>query len=193
MPTTVTINGNAYDTYVTTEQVDEYAGGSFSPNAAAWDALVADDKSRVVVSVTRWIDSECWQGEKADPDQPLAWPRTVGAIADVEQAAIMLSLLVAANPELPDQMTGAVVETADGGTKRLKAGSVEIEYFRNLNFVVFGSGAIKPFPRNVMALLGRWLCDSSVASWGDAGSSSFGTCAPSVVGVKNKFGFTEGL
>jgi hypothetical protein len=45
MPTTVTINGNTYDAYVSVAEVDGYANGSLT--ADAWQALVADDKARV--------------------------------------------------------------------------------------------------------------------------------------------------
>lgn len=190
MTTTVTINGEDYDVYASVEEVDRYANGSLT--ADAWQALTDDDKARVLVSVTRWIDSQCWQGEKIDPAQPLAWPRTVGALPVIEQAAIMLSILLAANPELMDQMTGATV-SADGGTKRLKAGSVEIEYFRALNFTVYGSsGRLDPFPRNIMILIGQWLCANQGGSvWGFAGSTAYGTCEPSVTGRRNRFGFVE--
>lgn len=185
MSTTVTIGTDPYDVYVSPAQVDTYANGMLT--ASAWDALVPDDKSRVVVSVTRWIDSQCWKGDKVDPSQPLAWPRTVGDIAVIEQAAVMLSVLLAANPELMDQMTGATV-AADGGTKRLKAGSVEIEYFRKLNFGIYATGALEPFPRNVMVLLSEFLCASG-AAWGLSGSVAFGTGEPSRVGTWDRYGF----
>jgi hypothetical protein len=190
MPTTVTIGPDTYDVYVTPAQVDTYANGSLT--ASAWEDLTADDKSRVVVSVTRWIDSQCWQGEKLDPLQPLAWPRTVGDIATIEQAAIMLSVLLAANPSLMDEMTGATV-AADGGTKRLKAGSVEIEYFRKLNFGFYSTGSLQPFPRNVMGLLSAYLCGNGNSAWGLSGSSAFGTCEPSRVGTWDRYGFWRPL
>ena len=156
MPTTVEINGNTYDVYVSVADVDTYAAGSLT--ADAWQAMVADDKARVLVTVTRWIDSQCWQGEKVDPLQPLAWPRTIGDIATIELAATQLAVLLAANPELADQSMGLVTAATDGGTKRLKAGSVEIEYFRKLNFSIYGNGAVSPFPAGIMGLIGSWLC-----------------------------------
>lgn len=190
MPTTVDINGNTYDVYVSVAEVDEYANGSLT--ADAWQAMVADDKARVLVSVTRWIDSQCWQGEKVDPAQPLAWPRTIGDIATIELAATQLAILLAANPELADQSMGLVTVAADGGTKRLKAGSVEIEYFRKLQFTIYSSGAVSPFPAGIMRLIGAWLCANSGGSaWGASGSVAFGTCEPSVTGKRNRFGFVE--
>lgn len=189
MTTTVTINGNTYDVYVSVAQVDEYANGSLT--ADAWQALVADDKARVLVSVTRWIDSQCWKGEKVDSLQPLAWPRTIGDIATIELAATRLSVLLAANPELADQSMGLITASSDGGIKRLKAGSVELEYFRALNFTVYGSGRVSPFPDGIMSIVGKWLCDSTGSVWGLSGSASYGTCEPSVVGKRNRFGFVE--
>lgn len=186
MPTTVTIGGTTYNTYVSVAQVDAYANGSLT--ADAWEALVADDKARVIVTVTRWIDGECWQGDKLDDAQPLAFPRTVGDIATIEQAAILLSIITAANPDLPDNMTGNVVAATDGGTKSLAAGSVRIEYFKNLNFSVYGN-RFAPFPRNVMGMLAQWLCGND-GSGGDGGASAYGTCRPAIVGVRG-FGYVE--
>lgn len=190
MTATVTINGTDYDVYVSVDRVDEYANGSLT--ADAWQALVADDKARVLVSVTRWIDSQCWQGDKVDPLQPLAWPRTLGNIATIEIAVTQLSILVAANPDLANQSMGLVAGAADGGTKRLKAGSVEIEYFRKFDFIVFGGGRVSPFPAGIMSLIGDWLCANVGGSaWGSAGSKAYGTCEPSVTGRRNRFGFVE--
>lgn len=189
MSETISINGKDYDAYVTVEAVDDYANGSM--NASAWQALTEDDKGRAVVTSTRWIDSQCWQGAKVDDAQPLQFPRVIGedtVLAPVEQACILLSILVAANPELADQMTGNVAPST-GETKRLKAGSVEIEYFRNLNFIIYGNGSVSPFPQSVMALIGKYLCAATGgANWGNAGASSFGTCAPAHVGRKNPYG-----
>lgn len=183
--TTVTISGNVYPVYVAPSDVDIYAGGSMT--ASAWEALVPDDKARAVVTVTRWIDSECWQGDKVDPAQPLAWPRTIGDyLSVIVQAAISLSILVAANPDLPDQLTGHTVPATDGGTRILKAGTVTIEYFRNLNFLI-GSG-VSPFPRNVMNMIAQWLCGSTGLGT-NSGSDSFDTCNDTYVGDRERFDF----
>jgi hypothetical protein len=187
----VTINGKTYETYATVEQVDDYANGSL--NVADWDALLEDDKGRAVVTATRWIDSQCWIGDKVDPDQPLKWPRVIAGVTipvapQIEMATILLSILIASNPELPDQMIGNVAGSADGGTKRLKAGSVEIEYFRNLSFTVFGNGSVAPFPSYIMSVLGDWLCARG-GSAGNAGATSFGTCMDATVGRRGRFGF----
>lgn len=192
----ITISGNTYDTYVTVAEVDEHANGSL--NAAAWEALIADDKGRAIVTATRWIDSQCWQGAKVDPDQPLEWPRVINEeTIDVDpliaRATTLLAILTAANPELPDQMTGNVETSADGGTKRLKAGSVEIEYFRNLSFIVYGNGSVSPFPRSVMNLLGAYLCSAIGTGAGNAGSYAFGTCAEPVVGTRGRWGVNRGF
>lgn len=189
MPSTVTIGSDTYDIYSSVATVDTYANGSLT--ASAWESLVEDDKARVLIMVTRWIDAQCWQGEKVDPAQPLAWPRTIGSIETIEYAATILAVMVAADTTLPDTMTGATV-AADGGTKRLKAGSVEIEYFRK--FYVMGIGALAgemPFPQNIMSMIGVWLCNSSSFNAGAAGAVAFGTCAPAVVGRRNLFGFWQ--
>lgn len=187
MPVTVTIGTDEYDAYVAVEDVDSYANGSLT--ASAWDSLIPDDKARAIVTATRWIDSVCWKGEKIDPSQPLEWPRTVGNLRNIEQAAIVLAVLVAADPEVADKSMGLVVE-AGAGVKRLKAGSVELEYFREMNFQVY-KGRVDPFPAGVMRLVSAYTCAKRGGVWGSAGSTAWGTCRDSVTGERGKYRFTE--
>lgn len=174
---TVTINGDTYDAFVTVAEVDSYANASTT--GETWLALSDDDKGRAIVTATRWIMGECWKDPQPDPTAP---------VEPFISANILLALALASDPEIYNTLSGATVST-DGGTKRLKAGSVEIEYFRKLNFGVFGS-SVSPFPGNVMSLVRESMCNSG-ASWGNAGSSSWGTCTDSKVGRTGKYGFIE--
>jgi len=125
----VTIGGTAYDAYVSLADANTYLNGSV--NAAAWNALSDDDKGRAIVTAVRVIDAQNWTGEKTEADNALAWPRTCmdgdppGTLpAALVTVTIQLAFAISQNPELAG---GAA--SAQGGTKRLKAGSVEIEYF----------------------------------------------------------------
>src|SRR5262245_26205603 len=79
---TVEVEGEEFDVYVSLETADRYAIGSFSPQATAWRALTDDERSATIVQATREIDRQLWAGEKTDPDQEHAWPRTGVTRAD---------------------------------------------------------------------------------------------------------------
>lgn len=184
----VTIEGVEYETYASVADADAYYNAD--SNGESWRSADVDTKSRALVTATRWIDSQCWKGEKLDPAQPLEFPRTEGSIEAIVQASIMLAGMLVVDPTLWSTLSGATV-AADGGTKRLKAGSVEIEYFRKLNFTVWGGG-ISIFPRNIMAMIGEWLCGASDGLASYAGSIAFGTGKPTHF-KPNRFGVVNGF
>lgn len=185
MPT-VTIGTNEYEVYADVATADEWLAGDIS--AEPWRAADDDTKARSLVTSTRWIDSQQWKGAKVDENQPLAWPRViegtdpVATLAVVTNASILLASMLVANPALFEQTTGTGAEE----TKRLKAGSVEIEYFRNLSS--FRSRS-RIFPPAIFAALSQWLlgADSKMV----AGSQSYDTCRESR--FKYPYGFTQGF
>ncbi|PYE89596.1 DnaT-like ssDNA-binding protein [Phyllobacterium leguminum] len=139
----VVIGGTSYDAYAAVADADAYLNGSV--NAAAWVALSEDDKGRAIVTAVRVIDAQNWKGEKTEADNALAWPRTCQSDQTKLPAAlvavtIQLAFAISQNPELAG---GA--SSGQGGTKRLKAGSVEIEYFNT---------GILPSQSNASALWG---------------------------------------
>ena len=184
----VTIDGNTYDTYADVATADEYLGGSISPNATAWRGADADTKSRGLVSATRWLDEQNWLGQKTDPDQPLQWPRTGVDGVDpntVPQAIMDACILLAAGLVADPEMRSTISQTA---TKRMKAGSVEIEYFRGQTVQIQ-----TPFPADIMALIKPYLGDSSDGTGAGrfGGSKSFGTDRQDA--LKDRFDYSWGI
>ena len=82
---TVTISGNTYNIYGT--HVADDAGPPAVPsavtyfaaslNATEWNAATVDTQAQALVTATRIMDKQTWQGTMTDPTtpQPLAWPR----------------------------------------------------------------------------------------------------------------------
>lgn len=147
---TIIIDAVEYDTYATVADADSYLAADFT--ATAWRAETDDDqKGRALVTATRLLDRQVWPGEKADEFQPLAWPRTgVTGYDDYEvpQAVVDACCLLAKYIH-----EGSTVETSlttANNTRRLKAGSAEIEYF-----YPFVNGTRLPLP--VMELLAGLL------------------------------------
>ncbi len=177
---TVTILGVEYDTYATVAEADDYLEADFT--ATVWRAETDDDeKARALVTATRLLDRQIWPGEKADEAQPLAWPRMgVTGYDDYEipQAVIDACCLLAKYIH-----EGSTVETSvstANNTRRLKAGSAEIEYFFPL-----ANGTRLPLP--VQELLAGLLGGGSAIS----AAQSFGTDGTPVAG--ENFGLSSGF
>lgn len=141
--------------YQTAEDIDRYIVGNFGPVADAWLAASSQDKVRAAVASTRMLNRQAWEGAPTDSAQSLAFPRTGlfypdGSAVDsatvpqrVNDAACEIAaLLVSGSPVQNDPN----VQT----TRTLKAGSVMIEYFRNIE-------PLTPFPQNVTELIALWL------------------------------------
>jgi hypothetical protein len=164
--TQVTIGTTTYDVYRDLAETDAYLAGSV--NQPAWAALSDDEKTRAIVAATRLLDRQRWLGEKTVADQPLAWPRT--GIDGVDDATIPAQVLDAHSELTLALATGSSAETsvstAFDGTRRLKAGSAEVEYFFNASQQLAGTR----FPLAVQELIGQWLVGT-----GTGGAVAFGT------------------
>jgi hypothetical protein len=183
----VTIGATEYEVYSSLADADTYFNASIQ--FVEWDAFSDDQKSRGLVSATRLIDRQDWQGEKTEqgsPTQNLEFPRTglthcSGTSVGSDES---LDIAVEASQMLAfDLLDGQELETSKSTedlTKRLKAGSVEIEYFR----ADLDSAA--RFPTDVMELLGCFLAGGAAI----AGSISTGTDGTA---LDDDFDFNRGI
>lgn len=182
---TVTIGSNTYTVYQDVSEADDYFNGS--SDFDTWDAFTTDEKARSLVSSTRLIDRQSWQGEKESDAQELEFPRTgvqdcsgndvdaATTLAKIEEASLLLALNIA---------DGGNVQTSSSTedlTQTLKAGSVQITKFRGET----DSGS--RFPVDVMELVGCYF--SGISGSGIAGSLSYGTCGEA---FDDDFGFSGG-
>ncbi len=141
---TVTIpesgGGENYDVYGSLALIDTYFNAS--TRFTTWDALTNDEKSRALVEATRTIDKQIWQGEQTNTvtPQPLEWPRTgVTCRGDAVDSATVPDDICSGTFELAFNLAaGGTANTdpdANQNTKKLKAGSAQIEYFSPLDTV----------------------------------------------------------
>jgi len=181
---TITISGNDFLTYSSLAEADTYFLGS--TDLSTWDGYTDAQKERGLVSATRLIDRQSWQGEKDDSEQSLSFPRS--GLSDCAGNSISaddsLTYIVEASQLLAlDLLAGATVQTTgtnENLTKRLKADTVEIEYFRA------DQATNTRFDKDVMELIGCFLT-SSVAI---AGSISYGTDGTA---LDNDFSLSRGI
>lgn len=157
----VTISTKSYFSYASLAQADLYLNASVA--AEDWQSEDTSDdlKGRGLVTGTRWINSVSWAGEPDDPSTGNAFPRKGQDIPTaIINATIELANLLITDPELQSDL-------ADPSIKRLKAGSVEIEYT---------SGALAntqvPFPKFIMDMVRPYLGDTSIGNSG--GAKAFG-------------------
>lgn len=180
---TITIGGTAYNSYSTLSEANIYYQAS--SEFATWESFSEKEKERGLISATRLLERQSWTGAKADPDQALAFPRT--GLTDCEgnsltEAETLAKATEAAQMLALDILSGASVTTStsnENTTKRLKADTVEIEYFR------LDKSQTSRFDTDVMEMIGCFLSSSSAL----AGSISYGTDG---VGFDNDFSVSLG-
>ncbi len=184
---TVEIDGNSYDVYISNAEADAYLEAQIS--ATAWRAETDEDQQdRAIVSATRLLDRQLWQGEKTDPYQLHAFPRTGLTYPDsgdaVPSDAVPQEVLDATAELASLLLDGSDVQTnTQPGTslvQSLKAGSVAISYFR-------GEPLLSRLPTIIEELLGFWLAGSAIA----VTSESFGVDRESQ--FEDQFQFNEGI
>jgi hypothetical protein len=170
----VEIFGNSYDSYADLPTAIEY----LSANIEASDFLTAsaDVQGQALVSMTRTLNRQQWQGKQTDGYETMAWPRSGLFYPDgtpVDPNSIPDAVVSACCEGAADLCAGSNLMDAANTfnyTKRLKAGSVEIENFRQVDDV-------PRFPQVVQELIGFWL-----GGGGDlpVGSQSSGTCGKTI-------------
>jgi hypothetical protein len=172
----VQIGSETYFVYADVPDADAYMEASVGAAADAWRDADEVSKARALVSGTRAIDAQSWKGEKTVADQEGDFPRTGltypdGSAVDPDEVP---PEVVVANIELAAMLNAG--ESIDPSAarqttaRRLKAGSVEIENFRQF-------GLLGVFPSSIMRLLGFWLAGTGGIGFG--GSEAYGTCGRS--------------
>jgi hypothetical protein len=163
----VTIGANSYDVYAGLDVADVYLAAD--PNAAVFIAGTDDQRGQWLVSATRILNRQYWLGEKTDgTDQVDAWPRTGTGVDGVDEDTIPQDIIDACC-ELASAIANGTdwsnTQSTANNQKRLKAGSVEVEYFRP------GDPSL-PLPLSVWALIAKYMGGAGTTT----GSLANGTC-----------------
>lgn len=175
----VVIQSIGYSVYADVGEADVYMFGSF-PNTT-WFNQTEDAKAQLLVAATRTLDRQCWLGEKTlTSGQDLEWPRTGTGVEGVEDDIVPQDI-IDGSIELANQiLLGSTVQNSitpnAQGINSLKAGSVEIVYFRPGQESAFAQNS--RFPTIVQELVGKYLCGASLAVLGAA----FGTGTTTAAG-----------
>lgn len=184
----VTIGATTYEAYADQATADAFLAADLRLDPI-WTALTEDDKGRALVTSTRLLDRQDWQGQETSPGtQPLAWPRTGvtdedgNAVGDstipqaIVDGSVFLAALIAEDPALGEaESTGSNVE-------EVQADTVRVRFFR--------PQVGRRFPILLHELFGAFLESAAV---GTAGARSFGTDAGSTTPRSGSFGTDFGL
>lgn len=181
MPT-LTIDSQEFEVYSDIGETDNYALGAI--HATAWRAADDTTKGMALVTATRTLDRQVWVGEKTDPEQALAWPRSNTGVDGIEDDVVppqviqacqeMAIALVAGSTLQDDQNTSQKIQT-------MKAGSVSLTYFRG------AEGRALRFPLIINELL-RGLLASGANRLTGVASGVSGTSV-----TENDFGLNDAL
>lgn len=128
-----TVGGPDSTSFVTVEEADAYF--TSHPFGEPWLEYDESQKESYLMMSTRTLSAQCWTGQATSPDQALAWPR-MGMIgtngypipSDIIPREIKYMTLEMAFRTASEGST-ASSSVADQSLKRVKAGSVEVEYF----------------------------------------------------------------
>jgi hypothetical protein len=162
-PGTSAGEANSYDTVA---NVNSYMLGRLG--ADAWTDAATDLRNQAVVSATRMIDRQSWQGTRSEdfPYSPLAWPRD-GVVDrygnDVDGDTLPDDFVVGFYELVLALLEDEAVQDVPAGgsnTKRVKAGQVEVEFFRPT------LGVLGRFSQIVQELLGQYLSGARGGSGG---------------------------
>lgn len=86
MPTlTATVGDSSANSYATVAEGDTYFDERLHPNASLWSGQTTDDKERALITATRRLDQEDWQGVRVNTAQALDWPRYWATDEDGEE------------------------------------------------------------------------------------------------------------
>ena len=191
--TVLTIETKTYTSYASRAEADDFL--NVDPvREAAWELLADLDKDKRLVAATRRLDLLNWVGARTDvpTTQPAKWPRTGVTYPDgtvvsttevpleVQNAAILLAGSIAIDAKTAEEGTSGTK------TKRVKAGSVAIEFF--------GRGRSKPLQDETAFKLVSIFLESAVSA-GDRGPLDAGTDGASSFTDpdKTKFGRNRGF
>lgn len=160
----ISLNGVDYFSYSTVAEADQVLFPQ--PNTEAWFLLTEDGKGRNLVAASSWLDSLPWKDECSPQSVREGKPSIVNA-------SIFLANSIANGDTA---FLGGVVQEA--ATKRLKAGSAEIEYFANISAFTSNSNSpltnLPPYIRSL--IIG---CIGGTGNSGFGGSIAFGVHYPS--------------
>lgn len=194
--TVIFTNGSTAEVYGGLDACDDHLFQSGSSGAAAYNELAvdSDDRKRLLVDATRYIDRRRWKGTRNGAGgTALAFPRddltevegdppaTASdgyQLARVSQAVFELVALAAEDP--------SIFAEADAGSniRRMKAGSAELELFSPTSA---RTGTASTLPTAVQDLLGLWLLGGGPIVAVSASGTSTGTCDTSIFGCTNGF------
>lgn len=134
--TNITVSGVVYVAYASEAEAEAYM--AVDPvRKDAWDVLTSDQKKVNIISATKRLDLLTWTGEKTSgASQVNAWPRTGVVYSD--GTAVSTSEVPREVQDATCSLAGSITidaSTSEAGTsgtntKRVKAGSAEVEFFR---------------------------------------------------------------
>lgn len=196
---TVTITGvsAAVEVYGGSTACDDYLLSGTGAAQQAYASLVADDRKRLLVAATRYVDRLSWQGTaNAGGGTTLQWPRT--GVVNPDSSAVDPATVPPAIVTACFELVGLLAVDADvqsapdsgGNVKRLDASGTSIEFFRPTSAL---DGTATTLPQTVNQLVGKWLksalaiAAATGASYGGGQCVCTGTCSCSCSGNCSSF------
>ncbi len=171
----VSITGitNPIEVYGGLPALKDYLNATVGDGATAFRALTTDDdRSRLLVAATRFIDAQYWQGVATGlaggTPTTLQFPRSGltnvdGSVLDPTNVPqVLINACFEMVAILADDASVAANQDSGSNVKALGAGTGRVEFFSPTS-ATDGSGSATVLPTPVDRLVGRWLAAASSA------------------------------
>ena len=83
---TINVNEKDFYTYATVEEANEYFSVIYG---SEWESISENQKQKLLLTATRIIDRQDYQGQKVDENQPLKFPRIINGKETSEDLLII--------------------------------------------------------------------------------------------------------
>lgn len=192
MPSSLTVGTN---TYVTLAEANAYLADQLRA-WEDWEGLDDDTKIRALITAARIFEKQPWAGARTVEAQDMSFPRTGLTYRDgraVDSATVPPEVEFAQIEYAYELTVKASLETTGGqgsDKRRVKAGSVEVEFFRATSGAD-GVGGTR-FPPTVQELIGQFLGSGGIGTGGSYVSGT-DTSATSTFSDCNSLDRTEPL
>ena len=179
---------SAVDFSVYCDEVDAAAYLLGRLETTAWDDADPDTRAKALVTATRFLDRQAWQGTKTEAANDLEWPKTGvlyrdgSAVDDSElpqqliDACVELALALLSDATIQEQTDNTGSNVASVG-----AGPAQVAFFRPT------SGT--RFPTIIDELIGQFLAGEVSATWGEV----FGDDVEAESDSDDRFDFNDPL
>lgn len=155
----VTVGATDYDTFISLANAEIYLDAAL--HATGWAAATSTQKAQAIVTATRMLDRQAWDGEMTDADNALAWPRS--GLLDAEGEEVDEDTIPSQIEDATCELAEALLKDASAQTSATGGSNVKRLDARGVSVEFFSPREAGRFPTIVQELVSLWLAGATAA------------------------------